>query len=170
MANPIRELTFSVLVLVAGCNDVETTSPDDATPTAAAPSAAATGDIAMTVGLASALSEKDARRFSEVGAEAKIRELGMASLRSTGRWQDGMSITVTIQDFRLRTAGAVAVGGIMSGADRIDAEVAVLKDGQVIKSQKVSAMSRQGGMVGAKESKRLEGLVTTFAQNVAQLI
>jgi hypothetical protein len=40
----------------------------------------------------------------------------------------------------------------------------------VIRSEKVSAMSRQGGMVGAKESKRLEGLVTTFAQNMAALL
>jgi hypothetical protein len=46
----------------------------------------------------------------------------------------------------------------------------MLKDGQVVKSQKVSAMSRQGGMVGAKESMRLEGLVTTFAENMAQMI
>jgi hypothetical protein len=163
--NRIRVLTFSALALVAGCNEVATTQPADATP-----GAAASSDVAVTVGLANALPQKAAKRFAEVGAEAKIRELAGASLRSTGRWNDGMSITVTVEEFRLRTTGQVAVGGIMSGADRIDAQVAVLKDGQVIKSQKVSAMSRQGGMVGAKESKRLEGLVTTFADNMAQLI
>jgi hypothetical protein len=165
MTHRIRVLTLSTFALFAGCNEAATTSPDDAT--AGVPNAA---DIPMTVGLATAVPPKTARRFAEVGAEAKIRELAMASLRSTGRWTDGMSITVTVEDFRLRTTGQVAVGGIMSGADRIDAQVAVLKAGQVVKTQKVSAMSRQGGMVGAKESLRLEGLVTTFAQNMAQLI
>jgi hypothetical protein len=164
-SNRIAVLTFSALAAFAGCNEVATTNPDTATS-----SAATSGDIAMTVGLADALPTKAASRFAEVGAEAKIRELATASLRSTGRWSDGMSITVTVEEFRLRTAGAVAVGGIMSGADRIDAQVAVLKGGQVVRSEKVSAMSRQGGMVGAKESKRLEGLVTTFAQNMAQLL
>lgn len=162
--NRICVLTFSALALLAGCNDVATTNPDAAT------SSAAASDIAMTVDLADALDKKAANRFAEVGAEAKIRELATASLRSTGRWSDGMSITVTVEDFRLRTAGAVAVGGIMSGADRLDAQVAVSKGGQIVRSEKVSAMSRQGGMVGAKESKRLEGLVTTFAQNMANLI
>jgi hypothetical protein len=161
MTHRIAVLTFSALTLLAGCNDVATTNPDTAT--------AASGSVELTV-VADALDGKAAKRFAEAGAEAKIRELAASSLRSTGRWDDSMSITVTLEDFRLRTAGAVAMVGAMAGADRIDAQVAVMKDGQVIRSEKVSAMSRQGGMVGAKESKRLEGLVTTFAQNMAALL
>ena len=162
--NRIAILTFSALALLAGCNEVATTHPDAAT------QSAASSDVAMTVDLANALEAKAAKRFAEVGAEARIRDLAVACLRSTGRWDDSMSITVTIEDFRLRTTAQVAMVGAIAGADRIDAQVAVSKGGQVVRSEKVSAMSRQGGMIGAKESKRLEGLVTVFAENMAQLI
>jgi hypothetical protein len=60
--------------------------------------------------------------------------------------------------------------GAMAGADRISGDVSFLRGGQVVRTEKVAAVSRQGGMVGAKEQLRLDGLVTTFAQNIAQLM
>jgi len=160
----IRVLTLSALALLFACESAPTNHPD----AAASAASSSASDIALTV--ENTLEKKQANRFAEVGAEARIRDLAAASLRSTGKWDEHMSIVVTVDEFRLRTTAQVAMVGIMAGADRIGAQVALYKDGQVINQQKVSAVSVQGGMVGAKESKRLEGLVTTFAQNVAQLI
>lgn len=164
-----RILTLSALALVAACNDEETTHPDAATPSDASAFDGAS-DIALAVGVASTLPKDDAKRFADVGAEAKIRSMAITSLRSTGKWDPSMSVTVTVDEFRLRTTAQVAWVGMMAGADILGAQVAVSKDGQVIKQQKVSATSVKGGMVGAKEQKRLDGLVVEFAENVAKLI
>jgi hypothetical protein len=158
----IPVLALFCLTAIAACDQQGTNAPEAST-------ASAASNLAMTVD-AAALPDKAARRYEESNAEAKIRQLVAASLRSTGRWSDDMSITVTLDDFRLRTAGAVAMVGAMSGADRISADVSFHKGGQLVKKEKVAAMSRQGGMVGAKEEMRLDGLVTTFAQNFAQLL
>lgn len=158
----IPVLALFCLTAIAACDQQGTNAPEAST-------ASAASNLAMTVDTA-ALPDKAARRYEESNAEAKIRQLVAASLRSTGRWSDDMSITVTLDDFRLRTAGAVAMVGAMSGADRISADVSFHKGGQLVKKEKVAAMSRQGGMVGAKEEMRLDGLVTTFAQNIAQLM
>lgn len=157
----IPVLALFGLVAITACEQQSTNTPEA--------SASAASNLAMTVD-ANALDGKSARRYEESHAEAKIRQLVATSLRSTGRWSDDMSVTVTLEDFRLRTAGAVAMVGAMAGADRISADVSFHKGGQLVKKEKVAAMSRQGGMVGAKEELRLDGLVTTFAQNIAQLM
>lgn len=158
----IPVLALFGLVAITACDQQSTNTPE--------PSAsAASSNLAMTVD-ANALDGKSARRYEESNAEAKIRQLVTTSLRGTGKWSDDMSVTVTLDEFRLRTAGAVAVGGVMSGADRISGDVSFHKGGQLVKKEKVAAMSRQGGMIGAKEEMRLDGLVTTFAQNIASLM
>ena len=167
----IRILTLSALAFAFACNDEETTHPDASTPSnAEAHDGGSASDIALSVGVAQSLPKDDAKRFAEVGAEAKIRSMATTSLRSSGKWDPSMSVTVTIDEFRLRTTAQVAWVGMMAGADILGAQVAVYKDGQVIKTQKVSATSVKGGMVGAKEQKRLDGLVVEFADNVAKLL
>lgn len=158
----IPVLALFGLVAITACDQQSTNTPE-------ASASSASSNLAMTVD-ADALDGKSARRYEESRAEAKIRQLVATSLRSTGKWSDDMSVTVTLDDFRLRTAGAVAMVGAMAGADRISADVSFHKGGQLVKKEKVAAMSRQGGMVGAKEELRLDGLVTTFAQNIAQLM
>lgn len=158
----IPVLALFGLAAITACEQ-QSTNPPEASASSASSSFAITLD-------ADSLDGKSARRYEESNAEAKIRQLVAQSARSTGKWSDDMSITVTLDDFRLRTAGAVAMVGAMAGADRISGDVSFLKGGQLVKKEKVAAMSRQGGMVGAKEELRLDGLVTTFAQNIASLM
>jgi hypothetical protein len=163
--NRILALALSTVALVAACEQEQTTNPDTATQ-----AAAFAGDVALDVTVSGVLPQEAAQRFADVGAEGKIRSLATERLRASGKWDDGLSVTVDVQEFRLRTTAQVAWVGAMAGADYIAATVSVRRDGQVIKQEKISSTSIRGGMVGAKEQKRLDHVVDDFANRIAALL
>jgi hypothetical protein len=164
----IQVLTLSLFAVLAACEDEEMHHPDATLPADAA--AFDGGSVAFDLALARELPADSAQRFVEVGAEAKIQSVATERLRSSGKLREGVSVTVSIDEFRLRTKRQVTWGGMMAGGDFIGAMVAVHENGKVLTNVKVTAVSIRGSVVGADEEERLDRLVDELATNIAAVL
>lgn len=105
--------------------------------------------------------QSDNSQFSATELKAFIdRKLDAASLLNP---TSNYRVSVTIESFRVRSAVAAVMFGIMAGTDSITGRVYVMQNGRSIHSFVVDASYGLGGMMGG-DSTRMNWLYDKFAE------
>ena len=120
------------------------------------------GRTGVSVGARSGLSSSERAQFEELGLAGRIE-------RALGPWlarqdpEGGVAVTVTVRDFRLRATGLVAVTGMYSGPDYIEATVRVVRGAGAAREFDIKGSVVSIGY-GIKESARLKAVVDKLAE------
>jgi hypothetical protein len=105
--------------------------------------------------------QADNTQFSAIELKSFIeRKLDGASLINPGA---NYQVNVTIESFRVRSAAAAIILGIMAGTDSITGRVYVMQSGRSIHSFVVDASYGLGGIMGG-DSTRMNWLYDKFAE------
>lgn len=103
------------------------------------------------------------------GAEALANGV-LAELASTGKQPapGPAELQVVITHFRLRSTGSGFWLGMMAGADRLDVDVTVVHDGQVLKTYSTGVAGVMAGVIKPGAGGRFNGLIEVTAQRIVQ--
>ena len=103
------------------------------------------------------------------GAEALANGV-LSELASTGKQPapGPAELRVVVTNFRLRSTGSGFWLGAMAGADKLDVDVTVIHDGQILKTYSTGVAGVVAGVIKPGAGGRFNGLIEVTAQRIVE--
>ena len=115
-----------------------------------------------------ALNEEKTARLDKLKGKSMLADEIQFQLQSANRFQAAgdTKLDVTVTNFRIRSGASVFWLGMMAGVDVIDVSVAVVQNGQTIKTVTTGISTGLGGLAYASQDKRMKRMVDGLARRV----
>jgi len=127
------------------------------------------GDPQVTVSVdGSGIAAERREAFEQRGGAEALANAVLNELASTAKQPapGPAELRVVVTSFRLRSTGSGFWLGVMAGVDRLDVDVTVIDDGQVVKTYSTGVAGAIAGMIKPGADGRFDGLIEVTAQRI----